>query len=108
MTITSTQLDSTSILDNHKPQDSYNCAKDGQDDTVSTQFLRLQISTFDKSSIPTLAHSRMELLHSPSPCILTPPSHDLTIKTNKDKNTKTALDIPEWFSGNHDKLLVLQ
>ena len=25
-----------------------------------------------------------------------------------DKNKKTTLDIPEWFSGNHGKLLVLQ
>ena len=36
------------------------------------------------------------------------PPYDLTIKMNKDRNMKTSLDTPEWFSGNHDKLLVLQ
>ena len=57
---------------------------------VSAQFLHLQISTFDKSSIPTLTHSRMEIA-SPSFPLYSYPPHDLTIKTNKDKNTKT------WF-----------
>ena len=47
-------------------------------------------------------------LHSPYPhCILTSP-YNFTIKMNMDKNKKTTLDIPEWFSGNHNKLLVLQ
>ena len=57
--------------------------------TVSAQFLQLQISTFDKSSIPTLTHSRMEIASLSFPCILTPP-YNLTIKTNKDQNTKTS------------------
>ena len=35
MTITSTQLGSTSILDNHKPQDSYSYVRDEKDDTYS-------------------------------------------------------------------------
>ena len=75
--------------------------------SVSAQFLRLQISTFDKSSIPMLAHSRVEIASLSFPLYSYPP-YNLDIKTNMDKNTKTSLDIPEWFSGNHDKLLVLQ
>ena len=70
-------------------------------------FYTFKISTFDKSSIPTLAHSRMEIASLSFPLYSYPP-YDLTIKTNKDKNTKTSFDIPEWFSGNHNKLLVLQ
>ena len=35
--------------------------------TVSTQFLHLQISTFDKSLIPTLTDSRMEIASLPLP-----------------------------------------
>ena len=34
---------------------------EGKVDGVSAQFLWFQISTFDKSSIPTLTHSRMEI-----------------------------------------------
>ena len=41
--------------------------------TVSTQFLHLQISTFDKSSIPTLAHSRMEIASLSFPLYSYPP-----------------------------------
>ena len=74
---------------------------------VSAQFLHLQILTFDKSSIPMLTHFRMEIASLSFPLYSYPP-YDPTIKTNKDKNTKTTLDIPEWFSGNHNKLLVLQ
>ena len=74
---------------------------------VSAQFLHLQNATFDKSSIPTLTHSRMEIASLSFPLYSYPP-YDLNIKTNMDKNTKTSLDIPEWFSGNHDRLLVLQ
>ena len=58
--------------------------------TVSVQFLRLQISTFDKSSIPTLAHSRMEIVSLSFPLYFYPPPLRPTIKTNKDKNTKTS------------------
>ena len=57
--------------------------------SVSAQFLRLQNSTFDKSSIPTLTHSRMEITSLSFPLYSYPP-YDLTIKTNKDKNTKTS------------------
>ena len=46
MTITSTQLGSTSILDNHGPQDSYKNVKDEQDDTCS-QYKPLQGQTKD-------------------------------------------------------------
>ena len=56
---------------------------------VSAQYLHLQISTFDKSSIPTLAHSHMEIASLSFPLYSYPP-YDLTIKTNKDKNKKTS------------------
>ena len=46
MTITSTQLESTSILDNHKPPGSYSCAMGEQDDTCS-QYKPLQDRTKD-------------------------------------------------------------
>ena len=58
-------------------------------ENVSAQFLQLQISTFDKSLIPTLTRSHMEIASLSFPLYSYPP-YDLTIKTNKDKNTKTS------------------
>ena len=49
MTITSTQLGSTSILDNHKPLDSYNYVMGEQDDTCS-QYKPLLDRTKDYNS----------------------------------------------------------
>ena len=49
MTITSTQLGSTSILDNHKPPDSYSYVMDEQDDTCS-QYKPLRDRTKDYNS----------------------------------------------------------
>ena len=46
-------------------------------------------------------------LHSPSPCTLTPLTTSLSRRT-RTRTRRHRLDIPEWFSGNHDKLLVLQ
>ena len=48
-----------------------------------------------------------KLLHSPSLCIPTPLT-TLLSKRTRTRTQKTTSDIPEWFSGNHDKLLVLQ
>ena len=70
-------------------------------------FYTFKISTFDKSSIPTLAHSRMEIASLSFPLY----SYPLTTSLSRRTRTRTRrhlLDIPEWFTGNHDKLLVLQ
>ena len=45
----------------------------GTTKSVSAQFLHLQISTFDKSSIPTLTHSRMEIVSLSFPLYSYPP-----------------------------------
>ena len=74
---------------------------------VSAQFLHLQISTFDKSSIPTLAHSRMEIASLSFP-LYSYPFTTLLSRRTRTRTRRHRLDIPEWFSGNHDKLLVLQ
>ena len=52
---------------------------------VSAQFLHLQILTFDKSLIPTLTHSCMEITSLPLiPTVFLPP-YNFTIKTNMDR-----------------------
>ena len=74
--------------------------------SVSMQFLHLQISPFDKSSIPMLTHLHMEITSLPLPnCILTP--LQLYYQDKHGQEQETTLDIPEWFSGNHNTLLVL-
>ena len=75
---------------------------------VSTQFLHLQISTFDKSSIPTLTHSRMRIASLSFPLYSYPPLTTLLSRRTGTRTQKTTSDIPEWFSGDHNKLLVLQ
>ena len=55
---------------------------------VSMQFLHLQILTFDKSLIPTLARSCMEIASLPLTPLYSYPPYNSTIKTNMGKNKK--------------------
>ena len=74
MTITSTQLGSTSILDNHKLPGSYNCVMDEQDDTYS-QYKPLLDWTKDYNS-DTQANCEIPLsgiMLTPPPIPWTPP-----------------------------------
>ena len=74
MTIISTQLGSTSILDNHKLPGSYNCVMDEQDD-ICSQYKPLQDRTRDYS-LDTQASCGIPLsgtMPTPPPIPWTPP-----------------------------------
>ena len=84
MTIMSTQLGSTSILDNYKPQDSYNYVEGEQDDTYSLYKPPLDLPRVHNSDNPeNCGKSLSYTMITPLPEVLLLPSYPAPVPLSK-------------------------
>ena len=80
----STQLDSTSILDNHKPQDFYKNVKDEQDDTCSPyRLLQGPTKVHNPDSPGNCERSLSYTMTTPLPEDLLPPSYPAPVPRSR-------------------------